>query len=125
MKLKAMVVDDSAIMIKNITQMLNELGHEVIHVCRSGQAACQEYGEHMPDIVTMDITMPDMDGIEATKRIIAEYPDAKIVMITSHGQENMVLDAIRAGAKGYILKPLKADKLKDIVDKVIEKYFNQ
>jgi two-component system chemotaxis response regulator CheY len=65
----------------------------------------------------MDITMPDMDGIEATKRIIKDFPDAKIMMVTSHGQEKMVMDALKAGAKGYVLKPFDGQKLNQAIQK--------
>jgi two-component system chemotaxis response regulator CheY len=70
----------------------------------------------------MDITMPDLDGIEATRRIMAVSPDARIVIVTSHGQEQMVMDAIEAGAKGYILKPVKPEKLKETLETVAAKY---
>jgi DNA-binding NarL/FixJ family response regulator len=69
----------------------------------------------------MDITMPDMDGIEATKRIIKDFPDAKIVMVTSHGQEKMVMDALKAGAKGYVLKPFDGQKLYEAIQKACKR----
>jgi len=72
----------------------------------------------MPDLVTMDITMPDMDGITAVKKIKKEYPDANIIMITSHGQEEMVRQAIISGARGYILKPILVDKVEESIDKI-------
>jgi two-component system chemotaxis response regulator CheY len=75
-----------------------------------------------PDVVTMDITMPDMDGIEATRRILSRAPQALIVIVTSHGQEQMVMDAIEAGAKGYILKPVKKEKLAETLETVADKY---
>lgn len=116
-----MIVDDSIIMIKNLTTMLKELGHNVVCTCKNGQTAVLGYGKHNPDIVTMDITMPDMNGIEATKKIVQTFPDAAIIMITSHGQEAMVLESIQAGAKGYILKPLNSEKLKEAIEKVLAK----
>lgn len=120
--LNIMVVDDSALTIKKLTAMLAEMGHQVIHTCRTGQSAQLEYGQFNPDLVTMDITMPDMNGIEATRHIIETYPDALIVMVTSHGQEQMVLEAIEAGAKGYILKPIDKTKLEDTITKIASKY---
>lgn len=120
--LNIMVVDDSAITIKKITNILEGLDHNVVKTCSTGQEAVDCYHEVNPDIVTMDITMPDMDGITATRNILAQHPNALIIMVTSHGQEAMVLDAIKAGAKGYLLKPIKADLLKETLEKTIDKY---
>jgi len=71
----------------------------------------------------MDITMPDMDGIQATKLIRSEYKDALIIMVTSHGQEQMVIDAIEAGALGYVIKPVKKEKLKESIDGLLKKFW--
>jgi len=120
--LKVLVVDDSMITIKKLEKLLVDIGHEVIQRSKTGLEAITHYEECTPDLVTMDITMPDMDGIEATKRILAKDPDALIIMVTSHGQENMVMDAIDAGAKGYVLKPIRIEKLTDTIDKVITRY---
>ena len=109
--LNVMVVDDSLITIKKLTVLLNALGHKVVKTAASGSEALIAYAACNPDLVTMDITMPDMDGIEATKQIVERYSDALIIMVTSHGQEKMVLDALEAGAKGYVLKPIQQDKL--------------
>ena len=102
--------------------MLTDLGHEVIATARNGEDAIEQYAAHQPDLVTMDITMPDIDGVEATKRIMEQNANALIIMITSHGQEAMVLDSIEAGAKGYLLKPLKPDKLKETIEEAYQKY---
>jgi len=114
-----MVVDDSLLTSQKITQMLSQIGFEVVKVCRNGTDAVFFYPVVMPDIVTMDITMPDMDGIEATKKILELDRNALIVMVTSHGQEQMVLEALDAGAKGYVLKPFKADKLDATIRQVL------
>lgn len=121
-KLNVMIVDDSMITIRKITEMVLSAGHNVVGHARLGNAAIGEYKNLKPDIVTMDITMPDIDGIEATKRLMAIDPNALIVMVTSHGQEKMVLDSIEAGAKGYLLKPLDSGRLKEILEEVYEKY---
>ena len=68
-------------------------------------------------VILLDAKMPEMDGIEATKAIISEYPDAKVIMVTSHGQEKMVLDALKAGAKGYVLKPFQQQKVYEVIQK--------
>ena len=120
--LNIMVVDDSAITIKKMTSILEKLGHNVITTCATGQQAVDQYLELSPDVVTMDITMPDMDGITATTQIIEKHPEALIIMVTSHGQEAMVLDAVKAGAKGYLLKPIKSDLLEETLNKIIDKY---
>jgi two-component system chemotaxis response regulator CheY len=120
--LRIMVVDDSGLTVKKMVKMLEGLGHEVASVATTGQEAVDAYAAVAPDIVAMDITMPDLDGIEATRRIMAVSPDARIVIVTSHGQEQMVMDAIEAGAKGYILKPVKPEKLKETLETVDAKY---
>jgi len=120
--LRFMVVDDSSITIKKITQFLEQIGHSVICSCKTGADALAYYQQYQPDMVTMDITMPDMDGIIATQQILSIFPKALIIMVTAHGQEQMVIESIEAGAKGYILKPIKADKLADMITQVYEKY---
>jgi two-component system chemotaxis response regulator CheY len=108
--------------------MLEQLGYEVGKICKTGLEAVEfiEYlsnkGLSIPDLVTMDITMPDMDGIAATRRILAVQPQALIIMVTSHGQEQMVIEAIGAGAKGYVLKPIKLEKLRDSIKSVLSRY---
>lgn len=105
-----------------LTKILEELGHEVVATAKNGRQAIDAYMENRPDLVTMDITMPDMDGIEASKKILEQDPEALIIMVTSHGQEQMVMDAIEAGAKGYVLKPFNKEKLADHIDKIMEQY---
>jgi two-component system, chemotaxis family, chemotaxis protein CheY len=121
-RLRIMVVDDSSLTVKKMVKLIEELGHEVVHMAATGQQAVDAYASVTPDLVTMDITMPDMDGIEATRRILAEAPGALVVIVTSHGQEQMVMDAIEAGAKGYILKPVKKEKLAETLETVAAKY---
>ncbi len=120
--LNIMVVDDSLISVRKLTQMLSEMGHSVVHSAPTGVAAVASYPTIRPDLVTMDINMPDMDGIEATRQILAVDQGALIVVVTSHGQQQMVLDAINAGAKGYVLKPIREDKLKDVIQTVADRY---
>ena len=123
-----MVVDDSALTAKRLVAMLEQLGYEVGKICKTGLEAVEfiEYlnnkGLSIPDLITMDITMPDMDGITATRRILAVQPQALIIMVTSHGQEQMVIEAIGAGAKGYVLKPIKLEKLRDSIKSVLTRY---
>lgn len=117
--LNALVVDDSIITTDKLVNMLTELGHNVLQVAGTGQEALAAYRQLQPDFVTMDITMPDMDGVQATRLIVEEFPHANIIMATSHGQEKMVLAAIDAGARGYILKPIRKEKLEESIAKVM------
>jgi len=117
--LNALVVDDSIITTDKLVNMLTELGHNVLQVAGTGEEALTAYRQLQPDFVTMDITMPDMDGVQATRLIVEEFPHANIIMATSHGQEKMVLAAIDAGARGYILKPIRKEKLQESIAKVM------
>lgn len=117
--LNALVVDDSIITTDKLVNMLTELGHNVLQVAGTGKEALAAYRQLQPDFVTMDITMPDMDGVQATRLIVEEFPHANIIMATSHGQEKMVLAAIDAGARGYILKPIRKEKLQESIAKVM------
>ena len=114
-----MVVDDSGITGKKLAKMLEDLGHTVVYYAKTGRDAVEAYARVKPDLVTMDITMPDMDGIEATRLIMDKNESPLIIMVTSHGQEQMVMDAIENGARGYVLKPVKVEKLKDSIEKAI------
>lgn len=120
--LKVLIVDDSLIIRKKITKSIEKLGHEVIFAAQNGKEAIEAYNAKKPDLVTMDITMPDMDGITAVKNIINENSDAKIIMVTSHGQEEMVIKSIQAGAVGYMLKPITEDKLSQSIAEVFPEY---
>lgn len=115
--LNIQVVDDSPLTVKKITQLLENLGHNVVTVSATGKSAIFDYQYTKPDMVTMDITMPDMDGITATRRIMEMDKNAKIVMITSHSQKQMVMDSIAAGALGYVMKPVDIDKLQATIEK--------
>ena len=120
--LKVLIVDDSLIIRKKITKLIEKLGHEVLYAAKNGQEAIDAYKSKKPDLVTMDITMPDMDGITAVKHIIKADEEAKIIMVTSHGQEDMVIKSIQAGAVGYMLKPITEDKLASSIGEVFIEY---
>jgi two-component system, chemotaxis family, chemotaxis protein CheY len=119
MPLSVMVVDDSMIMAQKLSAMLTELGHRVVRVCKDGAQAVHDYPEVKPDLVTMDITMPGMDGVDAMEAIMSGHPDARIIMVTSHGQEQMVIRALHAGALGYVLKPVAKDRLSAMADRAM------
>jgi two-component system chemotaxis response regulator CheY len=117
--LNVLIVDDSMLATEVLRRALHELGHRVVETARSGFEAVAAYKNSNPDVVTMDVTMPGMDGIAATEKIVREFPDARIVMVTSHAQKAMVMDALKAGAKGYILKPLQPGKLSEVLLQVV------
>ena len=116
--LNIMIVDDSLIIRKTLSTELEKMGHTVVAQATNGKEAVKLYDKHLPDLVTMDITMPVKNGIESLKEIKGLYKDAKIIMITSHGEEKLVMDAITSGAKGYILKPITKDKIEEVLGKV-------
>ena len=120
--LKVLIVDDSLIIRKKILKIVEKLGHEVVFSAKNGQEAIDAYKTHSPDLVTMDITMPDMDGITAVGHIIKDDIEAKIIMVTSHGQEDMVIKSIQAGAVGYMLKPITEDKMAQSIGEVFIEY---
>jgi two-component system, chemotaxis family, chemotaxis protein CheY len=119
MTLNVMVVDDSLIMAQKLKAMLGELGHNVVRICKDGEEAVRDYPTVKPDLVTMDITMPGMDGIDALKGILAQNKGVRVIMVTSHGQEAMVVRAIDAGALGYVLKPVNKERLAVMVQRAM------
>ena len=104
-----LVVDDAAFMRVTIKNMLEKNGFSVVGEAENGKVAIHKYHELRPDIVTMDITMPEMDGLAALKTIMQLNPEARIVMMTAMGQQGMVKEAVMAGAKGFIVKPFKEE----------------
>lgn len=116
---KVLIVDDATFMRMVLKDILEKNGYEVIGEANNGVMAIELYKNNKPDIVTMDITMPEMDGIEAVKEIIKIDSDAKIVMCSAMGQQSMIMDAIRAGAKDFIVKPFQADRVIEAIKKVI------
>ena len=114
-----MIVDDSLIMVQKLSAMMRDLGHQVVRTCKNGAEAIHDYTLVKPDVVTMDITMPEMDGIEAMQGILQQDPEARIIMVTSHGQEAMVLKALDAGAAGYVLKPVVKEKLAAMIERAM------
>jgi two-component system chemotaxis response regulator CheY len=114
-----MIVDDSMIMTQKLKLVLTELGHDVVRICKDGPDAIRDYPLVKPDLVTMDITMPEMDGIDAMKAILADHPRARVIMVTSHGQEAMVVRALDAGALGYVLKPVSKEALSAMIARAI------
>ncbi|EON72672.1 chemotaxis protein [Lysinibacillus sphaericus OT4b.31] len=114
-----LVVDDTLFMRVAISNMFSEWGYEVVGKAVNGKEAVAMYRELQPDLVTMDVTMPVMTGIAAVKKIIPEFPNAKIVMITALGQQKLIVEAIESGAKDFITKPFEPEKLKAVADQLV------
>lgn len=106
---KVLVVDDAAFMRLTIKNMLSKNGFEVVGEAENGMQAIQKCTELNPDIVTLDITMPEMTGIDALKEIMKANPQINVVMVSALGQEGMVKEAVMLGAKGFVVKPFKED----------------
>lgn len=117
---RILVTDDAAFMRMQLKNMFESLGHEVVGEAENGQMAIELYAELKPDLVTMDITMPEMNGVDAVRGIKEIDPNATIVMCSAMGQQQMVLEAIQAGAKDFIVKPFDQDRVKQTIEKIIE-----
>lgn len=111
MAVRVLVVDDAAFMRMMVKDILSKNGYEVVGEAENGAKALEKYQELKPDLTTMDITMPEMDGISAVKEIRKIDPNAKIVMCSAMGQQAMVVEAIKNGAKDFIVKPFEKDKV--------------
>lgn len=116
---KILVVDDSRTSRKILKGLLESAGHEVVGEATNGLEAYEMYGKIRPDIVTLDITMPVLDGIEALKKIKGDYPDAKAVMVTAAGQKSKMVEAVQNGANEFVSKPFDPDNLKSIISKIL------
>lgn len=116
---KILIVDDAAFMRMMIKDILVKNGYEVVGEAQDGVEAVEKFRELRPDLVTMDITMPEMDGITALKKIREIDSSAKVIMCSAMGQQAMVIDAIKAGAKDFIVKPFQADRVLEAVRKTI------
>jgi len=116
---KVLVVDDASFMRLNLKNILESEGFEIIGEGTNGQEAIKLYQAERPDVVTMDITMPEMDGLAAMEKIIEMDPQAKIIMVSAMGQETYIKKAILKGAKNFIVKPFKKEKIVETLNKVL------
>jgi two-component system, chemotaxis family, chemotaxis protein CheY len=116
---RILVVDDAAFMRKMVTDALTKGGHEVIGEAGNGTEAVVQYQSLKPDLTTLDITMPEKDGLSALKDIMAMDPSAKVIMCSALGQESKVLESIKLGAKDFVVKPFQADRVLDAVGKAL------
>lgn len=115
---KVLVVDDATFMRIKLRDILEKNGYEVVGEAENGLQAVEKYKELNPDIVTLDITMPEMDGIEALKQIKEHDADSKVLMCSAMGQQSMVMDAIRAGAVDFIVKPFDTERVIKALGKI-------
>jgi two-component system chemotaxis response regulator CheY len=116
---KALVVDDAAFMRMMLKNILQKGGHEVVGEAENGAVAIERYKELRPDFVTMDITMPVMEGIEAVRHIKESDPQAKILMCSAMGQQSMIVQAVQAGARDFIVKPFQEERVLESISKML------
>ncbi|HMN99430.1 MAG TPA: response regulator [Miltoncostaeaceae bacterium] len=114
-----LIADDAAFMRMMLKNVLTEAGYEVVGEAENGAVAVSRYRELNPDLTTMDITMPEMDGLAALKEIRAGDPSARVVMCSAMGQQSMVIESIQAGAKDFIVKPFQPDRVLEAVQKAL------
>ncbi|WP_371371250.1 response regulator [Sporomusa aerivorans] len=119
MAIKVLVVDDAAFMRMMIKDILSKNGYDVVGEAENGLKAVEKYQELKPDLTTMDITMPEMDGITAVKEIKKLDASAKIIMCSAMGQQAMVIEAIQSGARDFIVKPFQPDRVLEAVRKAV------
>jgi two-component system, chemotaxis family, chemotaxis protein CheY len=112
---RILITDDALFMRVTLKRILTDGGYEVVGEAANGAEAVTLYNDLKPDLVTMDITMPEMDGIEALKVIRGSDPNASVVMCSAMGQQNLMVEALQAGAKEFIVKPFQADKVLEVI----------
>lgn len=115
---KILIVDDSRTSRKMLRNILESNGHEIIDEAVNGQEGVQKFQALKPDIVTLDITMPVVDGVEALKMIKALDPESKVVMVTAAGQKNKMIECIKAGANEFLTKPFEQQEIVDVINKM-------
>jgi two-component system chemotaxis response regulator CheY len=114
-----LVCDDAIFMRAMIGDILKQAGFEVVGEAETGVQAVEKYRELRPDLVTMDIVMPDMGGIDAVRAIVAEFPDAQILMCSAMGQQALVVEAVQAGARDFVVKPFQPSRVLEAVQRVL------
>lgn len=121
MKAKILIADDSAYMRSILKDLLLRNGYDVIGEAENGKEVLGLYGKLKPDVVVMDIIMPEMSGIQALKEIKENYPEARVVMSAAMGQQHLVVEAIRAGAADFFIKPVQAERVVEAIDKALRR----
>jgi YesN/AraC family two-component response regulator len=125
MAYRFLVVDDTSFMRKMATDCLREFGYEVAGEASNGKEAIQLYEELRPDVVMMDLTMPEMSGFDAIKGILAINPDAVVLICSASNQKDLILEAMDAGAKGYLMKPFNSSRMQEVIVKYAEPFLTQ
>lgn len=118
---KLLITDDAAFMRMTLKNIVTAAGYEVVAEAANGYEAIEQYKETKPDLVTLDITMPELDGLEALKQIKQHDPDAKIIMCSAMGQQDMVLNAIQNGASDFIVKPFDENRITETIERTLSK----
>jgi len=118
MAVRVLIADDAMFMREMIKDIVEQAGYEVVGEAGNGLEAVEKYRELKPDLTTMDIVMPLKSGIEAVREIAGEFADARIVMCSALGQDSLVVEALEAGARDFIVKPFKADQVLEVLKKV-------
>ena len=117
---RVLVVDDSMMMRNTLRKILEKSGHTVAGEAANGEQAIERYPACRPDVVTMDITMPGIGGVETIKRLMKSDPAARIIIVSSSGQKHVIFDALQAGARNYIIKPVSESNLLPVIDLVLQ-----
>ena len=115
---RVLITDDTAFMRMSLRDILQKNGYEVVGEAADGEQAVQQYFALKPELVTMDVTMPNMDGITAVKKIVGKDSNARIIIVSAMGQKAMVMDAIKAGAKDFIVKPFKPERVMEAITRL-------
>ncbi|MGO1468775.1 MAG: response regulator [Tissierella sp.] len=119
MSKKVLIVDDAVFMRMKLRDILEKNGYEVVAEAQNGVEAVEKFKQESPDLVTMDITMPEMDGVAALKEIKSANADAKVIMCSAMGQQSMVMEAIQSGALDFIVKPFDTDRVLQSIERVM------
>ncbi|MCL4408220.1 MAG: response regulator [Thermotogae bacterium] len=119
MSKRVLIVDDAAFMRMLLKDMVTKAGFEIVGEAINGKEAIEKYKELNPDVVAIDTIMPEMNGIEATKEIMKLNPNAKIIICSAMGQQMMVMEALQSGAKDFVVKPFRQDKITETLSKVM------
>lgn len=115
---RILIADDSVVVRESIKLALERAGHQVLAEAATGHEAYEQFLMHQPELITMDINMPELNGIETVKLIVKANPDAKIIIVSTYGLKPLIFEAIKAGARDYITKPIDEDKLLAAIENV-------